>query len=647
MSESIRILLVEDEPIDAELTQREIRKGLESCTFHRVETREDFLLALKEFQPDLIITDYRMPRFDGLTAVKIAMEKTPFIPVIILTGALNEDTAVECMKTGAVDYVIKEHIKRLSQAVIHALEEKRMREERYQAEQAIRESEARYRLLVHTLPDAMTVADLNLNITYAAPYAVKFYGFRNSKDLVGRNIMEWIHRDHHAKARVAMQAALGGETIRNEEFLLFKKDGSAFYGEMSASCMRNAQEQAIGFLMLVRDVSDRKRTEEERQQLQAQLLQAQKMESIGRLAGGVAHDFNNMLSVILGYTELLQNQLPSHDPKLSDLMQIERAGRRAKEITQQLLAFSRKQIIEPTILNLNDVIASVQKGLIRLIGEDINLRFNPQTDLHKIKFDHAQLEQILINLAVNARDAMPQGGRLTIETANAHLDEAFSREHLGLLPGDYALLTVSDNGMGMDKVTLTHAFEPFFTTKAVGKGNGLGLAMVYGIVNQGGGFIEAHSEPEQGTIFKIYFPRIAEIEMPSTETREYRVEPGTGTVLVVEDDGLVRDMTVAMLEAVGYKVLSAATPKAALEYCKKCGTAMDLLITDVVMPELSGAELRDKILKLLPGIKVLFISGYAGDIIAHHGVLDEGINFIRKPFSMSDLATAVRNVMQP
>jgi two-component system, cell cycle sensor histidine kinase and response regulator CckA len=646
MNESIRILFVEDEATDAELAQREIRKGLEFCTFHRVETREEYLTALTEFQPDLIISDYRMPRFDGLNAVKLALEKTPFTPVIILTGALNEDTAVECMKTGAVDYVIKEHIKRLSQAVMRALEQKRVREERYQAEQAIRESEARYRSLIHTLPDAMTVVDLNGNITFLAPYAIKFYGFSNGEELVGRSIMEWIHRDYHAKVQAAMQAALSGETIRNEEFLLFKEDGSTFYGDISASCMRNAQGQAAGFLILVRDISDRKRTEEERQQLQAQLQQAQKMESIGRLAGGVAHDFNNMLSVILGYTELLQSQLPAHDPMLSDLAQIEKAGKHAKDITQQLLAFSRKQIIEPMLLDLNEVVTSVQKGLVRLIGEDIELSFHPQPNLHKIKFDRSQCEQILINLAVNARDAMPRhGGRLVIETANYHLDSDLCRDRLGFSPGDYVLLTVSDNGAGMDELTLSHAFEPFFTTKAVGKGTGLGLAMVYGIVNQGGGGIEAHSEPGHGATFKIYFPRTEEIETLAPETRESPIEPGTGTILVVEDDGMVRDMTVAMLEAMEYRVFAAATPMAALEYCEKCDTAIDLLVTDVVMPELSGAELRDRLLKLRPEIKVLFISGYAGDIIAHHGILNEGTHFVQKPFSRNDLAAAVRNVM--
>ncbi len=775
MTESIRILIVEDLPADAELAQREIRKTLESCIFQRVETREDYVVALVEFQPDIIISDYRMPRFDGLTALKLALEKTPLVPVIILTGAINEDTAVECMKAGANNYVIKEHLKRLGQAVVHALEEKRVRQDRQQAErlllfnekryrqlvessndwlwemdsdsvytfasphcreflgyepeeiigkrpydlmppeeakrvsaifkiikgrrdpfrglentnvhkngslvymetsgapifddngnflgyrgldrniterkraeQAIRESEARYRTLIHTLPDAMVAVDLSGRITYSSPSTHRLMspGNEPSREVLGHAITDWIHPDYHAKALAGMKHVQEGGVFQNEEFLIVRRDGSTFFAEMTASCIKDDQGKVIGMLALARDISDRKRTEEERTQLQAQLLQAQKMESIGRLAGGVAHDFNNMLSVILGYTELIQNQLSPDDPMVSDVMQIERAGRRARDITQQLLAFSRKQIIEPTLLDLNELVAATQQGLARLIGEDIDLRFCPEPDLFKIKFDHSQLDQILINLAVNARDAMPQGGKLTIETANIRIDESFSREHLGFLPGDYVLLTVSDTGIGMDRMTLSHAFEPFFTTKAIGKGTGLGLATVYGIVTQGGGFIEAFSEPSKGSTFKIYFPRMTEDALPQPEAKVFPLEQGNGTVMVVEDDGMVRDMTVAMLQSVGYKVLPAETPNDALDFCQKSGTPIDLLITDVVMPELSGAELRDKILEVRPGIKVLFISGYAGDIIAHHGVLDEGVNFIRKPFSMNDLALAVRNVIQ-
>jgi CheY-like chemotaxis protein len=352
-----------------------------------------------------------------------------------------------------------------------------------------------------------------------------------------------------------------------------------------------------------------------------------------------------MLSVILGYSELIQTQIPSGDPMVNDIIQIERAGRRAKDITQQLLAFSRKQIIEPAILDLNDLIMSTQKGLVRLIGEDIDLQFCPEPNLHKIRFDHSQLDQIFINLAVNARDAMPQGGKLMIETANVHVDRETSPEPLGLECGDYVLLTVSDTGVGMDEETLAHAFEPFFTTKAVGKGTGLGLATVYGIVNQGGGFIRASSQPGKGSSFKIYFQGIMEEQIPDAENKRSTAKTGTGTVLVVEDDVMVRDMAVAMLKASGYQVVAATSPTNALEYCME-DKPVDLLITDVVMPEMSGAALRDKILEIRPMIKVLFISGYAGDIIAHHGVLDEGVNFIRKPFSMSDLASAVQDAMQ-
>jgi two-component system, cell cycle sensor histidine kinase and response regulator CckA len=646
MNEPIRILIVEDQPTDAELAKREIGKTIKSCVFQRVETHEDYLAALESFNPDLIITDYRMPRFDGLTALKLALEKAPFIPVIIMTGAINEDTAVECMKAGAANYVIKEQLKRLSQAVLHALEEKRILLERHKAELALRESEERYRTLVHTLPDALTVADINGNVVYEAPTTLRFYGYDVDENLSGRRVIDWIHPAYKAKALNLIDDLKAGRDVRHQEFMLTKKDGASFYGEVSASSMRDAQGNVTGFLSLVRDISDRKQAEAERAQLQAQLLQAQKMESIGRLAGGVAHDFNNMLSVILGYAELIQTQLAKDDPLLNDILQIEKAGRRAKDITQQLLAFSRKQIIEPAIMDLNEFVTSTQKGLSRLIGEDINLHFSPGADLYKIKFDRSQLDQILINLAANARDAMPQGGQLKIETANIRLDEAFSKEHYMMTPGDYVLLTVKDTGVGMDRETLLHAFEPFFTTKTVGKGTGLGLSTVYGIVIQGGGFIEAESEPGHGSTFRIYFPRMSEEAIVAEEIQECPMKQGTGKVLVVEDDPMVRDITVAMLASVGYKVQAAATPLAALEYCEKSCDPIDLLITDVVMPELSGAELRDKIQAMKPGLKVLFISGYASDIIAHHGILDEGVNFIRKPFTLNDLAKAVQNVIQ-
>lgn len=645
MRETVRILVVEDQPTDAELAEKEIRKTLESCLFKRVETREDYLACLESFRPDLIITDYRMPRFNGMEVLKLAQEKAPLTPVIIMTGAINEDTAVDCMKAGAANYVIKEHLKRLSQAVVHAIEEKRVLQERYRAERALRESEERYRTLVHTLPDALTLADPEGTILYESPSSLRFFGHDSESEAIGRNVLDWIHPDDHAKAVEAIQTLRSGGNLRGQELVFFKKDGSTFWGELSASSIRDDQGAVTGFLALIRDISDRKRSEEEKAQLQAQLLQSQKMDSIGRLAGGVAHDFNNMLSVILGYSELIQTQLNANDPIRNDVEQIEKAGRRAKDITQQLLAFSRKQIIEPTIIDLNELINSIQKNLARLIGEDIDLKFTPGPDLFKIRFDHSQLDQILINLAANARDAMPQGGRLAIETSNVFLDNTFCREHLGFAAGNYVLLTVADSGVGMDRETLAHAFEPFFTTKAIGKGTGLGLATVYGIVVQGGGWIEAESEPGRGTLFRIYFPSIVEDALANPEQEASAIRSGAGNILVVEDDKLVRRMTVAMLESVGYKVHEAATARDALQYCEKTGNAVDLLITDVVMPELSGTELRDRIQALRPGLKVLFISGYASDVVAHHGIADEGVNFIRKPFSMNDLARAVQKII--
>ncbi len=420
------------------------------------------------------------------------------------------------------------------------------------------------------------------------------------------------------------------------------KDGRVFPVEVTIDFMNFAGEEY--HCSYARDITERKRAEEEKTKLESQLIQAQKMESIGRLAGGVAHDFNNMLSVILGYAALMKSRLPAGDPLMNNVVEIEKAGNRSKDITNQLLAYSRKQIIAPRPVDLNDLITATQTTIARLIGEDIDLHFSPEKDLGKIKIDPSQVDQIIMNLAVNARDAMPGGGKLTLATGNILLDEAYCRRHLGSTPGHYVLLVVSDNGAGMDTDTLSHAFEPFFTTKEVGKGTGLGLATVYGIVKQNGGFINIDSEPGKGTIFNIHFPRITEEEI-SEKVVEKPYSSGTGTVLLVEDDAMVREMTAALLKEIGYTVLVAKTPMEALSICEESGTSIDLLLTDVVMPEMKGPELRDRINAIRQGIKVLFMSGYTSNVIVHHGVLEEGVRFIHKPFSMQDLAGKVRDAI--
>ncbi len=388
-----------------------------------------------------------------------------------------------------------------------------------------------------------------------------------------------------------------------------------------------------------------KHAEQERAKLESQLIQAQKMESVGRLAGGVAHDFNNMLSVILGYAELIKAKLPDGDPLLKDVLAIEKAASHSRDITRQLLAFSRKQIIAPRVMDLNDVIASSRNTLSRLIGEDIDLRFCPGNNLWRINFDPAQVEQILINLAVNARDAMPDGGKLTIETENCRLDAAYCLKHLGFKPGQYVFLGVSDDGTGMDKEIQSHLFEPFFTTKEVGKGTGLGLATVYGMVKQNGGFIICYSEPGRGTTFKIYIPKVSEEDETAEEPKEAPVAHGAGMILLVEDDEMVREITKDILEEIGYTVLTVDTPQEAVALCENRGTLVDLLLTDVVMPEMSGKELGDRIAAIRPGIKVLFMSGYTSDVIAHRGVLEKGVHFIQKPFRVKDLARKIHELI--
>ena len=377
-----------------------------------------------------------------------------------------------------------------------------------------------------------------------------------------------------------------------------------------------------------------------------QLQQAQKMESVGRLAGGVAHDFNNMLGVILGHTELALLQTDKDNDLVSDLNEIQKAAQRSADITKQLLAFARKQSISPRQMDLNDTVESMLNMMRRLIGEDIDLLWKPSAHLWPVEMDPSQIDQILANLCVNARDAIEGVGRLSIETGRQTFDKEYCNEHPGFIPGDFVMLAVSDNGCGMDRKTLDNLFEPFFTTKDVGKGTGLGLATVYGIVKQNRGFVNVYSESGQGSTFKIYLPRmIEEKNVDKTGLQKKAADGGTETILLVEDEPSILQMTRMMMEKKGYTVLTAATPSKALEKAKNYSDTIDLLMTDVVMPEMNGRDLAEEITKIYPAIRLLFMSGYTANVIAHQGVLDEGVAFIPKPFSMEDLAKKLREVL--
>ncbi|MFO7752739.1 MAG: PAS domain S-box protein [Desulfobacteraceae bacterium] len=406
------------------------------------------------------------------------------------------------------------------------------------------------------------------------------------------------------------------------------------------------QGKIIGLRGTALDITERKRAEAEKEKLQNQISQAHKMESVGRLAGGVAHDFNNMLGVILGHAEFALEKAEEHHDLYADLKEIQTAAQRSADLTRQLLAFARKQTISPRKLDLNDTVESMLNMLRRLIGEDIDLVWQPAAHIWSVKMDPSQIDQILANLCVNARDAISGVGKLTIETGIKTFDEEYCNEHAGFIPGDFVLLAVSDNGCGMDKETLDNLFEPFFTNKEVGKGTGLGLATIYGIVKQNDGFINVYSEPGQGSTFKIYLPRFVGDEETDMGVPEKKpAAGGTETILLVEDEPTILRMTRMMLEKKGYTVISAVTPTEAIEKARNHSNFIDLLMTDVVMPEMNGRDLAGQIAELYPGIRNLFMSGYTANVIAHQGVLDDGVAFIQKPFSMADMTEKVRDIL--
>ncbi len=435
----------------------------------------------------------------------------------------------------------------------------------------------------------------------------------------------------------ALWATISGGGTWHGRMVNKKKDGTLYTAEATISPVRDAAGAITSYVAVERDISARL-------VLEAQFLQAQRMESIGRLAGGVAHDFNNLVTVILSYTALALEQLRDGDPLKDDLLEVTGAGERAAALTRQLLAFGRKQVLQPVALDLNQVLGDMENMLRRIIGEDIELVWAPESALGVIRADPGQLEQVLMNLVVNARDAMPDGGRLTIETSNVEIDEAYVALHVAVRPGPYVVLSVSDTGSGMDEATRTHIFDPFFTTKDKGKGTGLGLSTVQGIVAQSGGNIWVYSEPGQGTTFKVYLPRELEASMvPASERLPTPVRTGTETILVVEDEGALRRVARRILGAAGYTVLTASGGAEAISLCAQHD--VDLLLTDMVMPSMSGTELAQKLADTRPSLRVLYTSGYSDEGLVNQGVLEPGVHFLPKPFTAADLVRKVREVL--
>ena len=633
MGKHLKILLVEDSDDDALLLIGEINRGGYEVRYERVETREAMAAALESQAWDLVISDYAMPAFSAFDALKLLQQKAADLPFIIMSGSIGEGRAVEILKAGASDFITKGVSPRLIPAITRELREAEERRARKRAETALREAETRFQSFFESAADAIISINHDGIILTSNNAAEKMFGYEN-KEIVGKPVGALI-TEKYADLRTNLigEHGLIGKTLEAEGL---KKEGTEFPIELSLTAWRNGEEKFYG--AIIRDVS-------ERQNLEARLRQSQKMEAIGQLAGGIAHDFNNLLTIINGRSQLMMSCFKPGEKARNDLELIYKTGERAASLTRQLLGFSRKQVLQPVVLDLNIVAGEMDTMLRRLIHEDIQLATILDPALKRVKADPGQIEQIIMNLAVNARDAMPDGGLLTIETANVELSEEYSHAHADVKAGHYVMLAVSDTGQGIDAAIKARVFEPFFTTKPKGKGTGLGLAMVFGIVKQSNGYIEVYSEVGKGTTFKIYLPQTQEKSISAATETQLAAAVGKEVILVVEDEEGVRELVRDLLEANGYTVLTARSGKEALCVCSTHSGKISLIVTDVVMPEMGGPELALHMKAAYPGTKILFTSGYTDHAIVRNGVLDAGVAFIQKPFTPGNLARKIREVL--
>jgi hypothetical protein len=640
----LKVLLVDDSEEDALLVVGQ----LESCgwdvVWERVQTREAMAEALDRASFDLIVSDYHMPRFRAPQAVAVWKERGLDTPFVVVTGTIGEEHAVEVLKAGAHDFFLKDRLSRLCSAVERELREaekrrslERSEREREEALERLGRSERLFHDLFESAPDATMIVDGEGVVRAASRQSEKLFGY-TPRELTGQSVEMLFppaarsgYRDLRDKFLAAPAPGFMG--AGTQHLFALRKDGSTLPVEISLSPLTTESDTLVA---AVRDLTARR-------QLEDQLRQVQKMEAVGRLAGGVAHDFNNILGVILGHSQILLGGMGPNDPRRGRVEQIISASERAAGLTRQLLAFSRRQVFETRVLDLNESIEAVIKMLGRLIGEDVVLTFQRGSPLSHVRADPTQIEQVLMNLAVNGRDAMPAGGRLVIETSNAEMNDDYVRVHPGSAAGRYVCMSVTDTGHGMTKEVQAHIFEPFFTTKELGKGTGLGLATVYGIVKQSGGFIYVYSEPGIGTTFKIYLPAVeGQVEKPPPATPS---RGGTETVLLVEDEQGLRELVGEILEENGYRVLSAENPAKAIEAAEGYHGAIHLLLTDVVMPQMNGPDLARRVKALRPDVRVLYMSGYTEDAIAHRGVLEEGASLISKPFTQESLTRKLRELL--
>jgi two-component system cell cycle sensor histidine kinase/response regulator CckA len=762
--EPLRLLIVEDSPTDEKLVLASLRSLGRRIESHRVEDPDAMRAALAAQRWDLVISDWSMPRFSALGALAVLQSTNLDIPFIIVSGTIGEEMAVEAMRAGAQDYVLKGRLARLAPAITRELRESALRQSRRDALDALKSSEARYRRIVETTSHGVWEVDSTDKTTFVNARMVELLGcsassvvgraltefldqegrlgFEQNRALNRRGISTQIEVDLHRSDAVVLRVVVdmtplsegahpGGafamisdvterrraeNALRVSEarfrrlwnsgiFLIMISDTEGNIREINESGARMlgyTPEEMVGTLRwaaitppgwehvdavaaaqlastgvatawekellhkdgrrvpilagaalldgregiaIALDLTTSKETEQRLRDVEAQFRQSQKMEAVGQLAGGVAHDFNNMLSVILGFGELMLSDLKDGDPMRHDVEEICAAGHRAAALTRQLLMFSRQQVLAPKVLDLNEVLLGMDTMLRRLVGEDIDLVLLPAANVARVNADPGSIEQLVMNLVVNARDAMPTGGKLTLEISMIELDEESTRDHSGMTPGHHVLLAVSDTGSGMDKATQARIFEPFFTTKEKTKGTGLGLSTVFGIVKQSGGDVWVYSEPGIGTTFKVYLPRFDGLVTAAPPSVVATSPRGNETILVVEDEDQVRAVALSVLRRHGYRVLEARNAGEALLICERAEEKVDLLLTDVVMPRMSGPELAKRLVEMRPRLKVLFMSGYTDDSVVRHGVLDAEIAYLQKPLTPTAITVKVREVL--
>ncbi len=643
MTKPLRALIVEDSEDDAALLLRELRRGGYEPTHARVETAETMRAELSGHPWDIVLSDFSMPQFDAFDALALLRSTGLDLPFIIVSGTIGEDRAVAAMRAGANDYVLKGNLTRLVPAVERELEQAKQRRVRRQTDDELRHAravEARLGRLLDESSDEIHVLDAEtLRFIQTNAGARRNLGY--TEDELSRMTPVDLQSESTAADTVALLEPLRSgksDRLRVEAFQR-RKDGSTYPVEVRVQYV--ASEEPPVFVTIAQDIT-------ERRALESQLRQAQKMEAIGQLAAGIAHDFNNMLTAIRGYSELIRRSLPTGDEQSrADIDQVILAADRATVLTRQLLAFGRRQILQPEVVAPASIVEGIAPMLRRLLGEHIELATHTATDLWRVKVDPGQLEQVIVNLAVNAADAMPDGGKLTIELTDVELGPAYAATHAEVTPGPHVLLAVSDTGVGMDPATQAHIFEPFFTTKEPGKGTGMGLATVYGIVRQSGGSIYVYSEPGRGTTFRIYLPRVT-AEPTAVVTDSIAARPslvGIETILLVEDESAVRGFARRTLEEQGYTVLEAADGAEALAVAASHVGPIALLVTDVIMPGLQGHQLAEQLTAARPGLRTLYVSGFTENSVLHHGMPEHGMAFLPKPFSSEALGGAVRRVL--